>query len=103
MNITVQFMCVLFSQGMALIKGLNSIYPRKWFCLLQTGKWALKPNAPQPTPHVGIGLVVGNAAVGEQMIGLDKEPTALLKATVRLAAARQSVVYMGGMCDVCRL
>lgn len=53
-------------------------------------------------PHVErAGLVVGNTR--EQTIGLDEEPTALLKPTVWLAAARLSVVYMGGVCDVCRL
>lgn len=44
-----------------------------------------------------------NAANGGQTVRLDKEPTALLKPLVSLAAARQSVVYMGGVCDVCRL
>ena len=80
---TQQYVCVLLCQGMALIKGLNSIYPRKWLCLLQTGKRGLKPNAPQPTPHVeGAGLVVGNTAEGELTMGLDEKPTALLNPAV---------------------
>ncbi len=79
---------------MALIKGLNGIYPRKWFRLLQPGKWALKPNPPQPTPHVErVGLVMYNAANGEQTVWLDKEPTALVKPGVWLAAARWPVVH----------
>ena len=57
--------CALLSRCMALIKGSHSIYPRKWFCLLRTGKWALKPDAPQPIPHVeGTGLVVSKRCWG---------------------------------------
>lgn len=71
---------VLLSLGMALIKGLNGIYSGKRFCLLQTGKWALKPNSPQPTPHVGrTGLAAGGAVEPEQTTWLDKKARLLWK------------------------
>lgn len=88
-------------RGMAFIKGLNSIYPRKWFRLLQPGKWALKPNAPQPTPHVErAGLVTGTTANVEQTLWLDKEPRALLKPRRWLAAATLSAVRRA-VCVMC--
>lgn len=102
MNIhTIQYVCVLLSQGMALIKGSNSIYPRKWFRLLQTGKLALKPNAPQPTPHVErTGLVVNNTAGGKQMMGLDKEPNDPPE-TWSLIGCCQTVCGVHGWCVWC--
>lgn len=83
---------------MALIKGFNSIYPGECFLLLPPGKWALKPNASRPTPHVeGAGLAVDNTTNTEQTMWLERRPRALLNTGVWLGPRRQSVVNMAAV------